>query len=177
MKSTGRIAGIILVALAILICLGSGAWFVTALFSEAAATVGGQVLGFVLVFIFIVLPLAAVGAYLIWHGRQEEAQMSRAQQERTILNMVLTQGKVTLNDISLELNLPRDQVEDLVRDLVGKNLFSGAINWKDGILYSEEASQLKANQKCPNCGAKLELAGKGLIVCPYCGTEIFIHKD
>jgi DNA-directed RNA polymerase subunit RPC12/RpoP len=91
--------------------------------------------------------------------------------------MVLTQGKVRLNDIALELNLPRDQVEDLVRDLVGKNLFSGAINWKEGILYSEEASQLKADQKCPNCGASLELAGKGLIVCPYCGTEIFIHTD
>jgi len=177
MKSTGRIAGIILTTLAVLICLGSGAWFTTALFSEATATLGGQVLGFVLVFIFIVLPLGAVGTYLIWHGRQEEARMSRAQQERAILNMVLTQGKVTLNDIALELNLPRNQVEDLVRDLVGKNLFSGAVNWKDGILYSEEASQLKADQKCPNCGAKLELAGKGLIVCPYCGTEIFIHKD
>ncbi len=176
MKSTGRVVGIILIALALLICLGSAAWFVTALFSEATATVGGQVLGFVLVFIFIVLPLAAVGVYMLWHGRQEEARMTRAQQERTILNMVLTQGKVRLSDIALEMNLPRDQVEDLVRDLVGKNLFSGAVNWKDGILYSEEASQLKANQKCPNCGAQLELAGKGLIVCPYCGTEIFIHN-
>ncbi len=177
MKSTGRIAGIILLAIAILICLGSGAWFAVALATEPTATVGGQVLGFVLVFIFIILPLAAVGIYLLWHGKQEEARMSRAQQERTILNMVLTQGKVRLSDIALELNLPREQVEDLVRDLVGKNLFSGAVNWKDGILYSEEASQLKADQKCPNCGAPLELAGKGLIVCPYCGTEIFIHKD
>ena len=177
MKSTGRIAGMILLALALFICLGSGAWFITALFTETTATVGGQVLGFVLVFIFIVLPLAAVGTYLFWHGRQEERRMSQAQRERAILNMVLTQGKVTLSDVALELNLSRDQVENLVRDLVGKNLFSGAINWQDGILYSEEASQLKADQKCPNCGAKLELAGKGLVICPYCGTEIFIHKD
>ena len=27
---------------------------------------------------------------------------------------------------------------------------------------------------CPNCGGALELAGKGLIRCPYCGAEIFI---
>ncbi len=177
MKSTGRIVGIILIVSAILICLAASAWLGMALFSESTATVGGQTLGFILIFIFIVLPLAAVGGYLIWHGRQEEARMSKAQMERTILNMVLTQGKVRISDIALELNIPREQAEDLVRDLVGKNLFSGAVNWKDGILYSEEASQLKADQKCPNCGAKLELAGKGLVVCPYCGTEIFLHKD
>ena len=177
MKSTGRIAGIILISLALLICLGAGALFGVQLFSESTATLGGQTLGFVLVFIFIVLPLAAVGAYLLWHGRQEEARMSRAQMERTILNMVLTQGKVRLSDIAIELNSPREQVEDLVRDLVGKDLFSGAINWQEGILYSQEASQLKAEQRCPNCGAKLELAGKGLVVCPYCGTEIFLHKN
>ncbi len=177
MKSTGRIAGIILLALALFICLGAGALFGVQLFSESAATLGGQTLGFILVFIFIVLPLAAVGAYLLWHGKQEEARMTRAQMERTILNMVLTQGKVRLSDIAIELNIPREQVEDLVRDLVGKDLFSGAVNWKDGILYSKEAAELKADQRCPNCGAKLELAGKGLVVCPYCGTEIFLHKD
>jgi DNA-directed RNA polymerase subunit RPC12/RpoP/predicted transcriptional regulator len=177
MKSTGRIAGIILIAIAILICLGASAWLGVALFSESSATAGGQTLGFILVFIFIVLPLAAVGGYLVWHGKQEEARMSRAQMERTILNMVLTQGKVKLSDIAIELNLPREQVEDLVRDLVGKDLFSGAVNWKDGILFSEEAAQLKADRRCPNCGAELELAGKGLIVCPYCGTEVFLHKD
>ncbi len=177
MKSTGRIAGIILLVIALLICLAASAWLGVALFSESSATVGGQTLGFILVFVFIVLPLAAVGAYLIWHGKQEEARMSRAQMERTILNMVLTQGKVRISDIALELNIPRDQAEDLVRDLVGKDLFSGAVNWKDGILYSKEASELKADQTCPNCGAKLELAGKGLVVCPYCGTEIFLHKD
>ena len=177
MKSTGRIIGIILVSAALLICVAAGALFGAQLFSESAASVGGQVLGFILVLIFIVLPLAAIGGYLLWHGKQEEARMSRAQMERTILNMVLTQGKVRLSDIAIELNAPRPEVEDMVRDLVGKDLFSGAINWKDGILFSQEASQLKADQRCPNCGAKLELAGRGLVVCPYCGAEVFLHKD
>jgi DNA-directed RNA polymerase subunit RPC12/RpoP len=60
---------------------------------------------------------------------------------------------------------------------VGKDLFSGAVNWKNGVLFSKEASQLKTDQRCPNCGAKLELVGKGLVICPYCGTEVFLHKD
>ena len=37
----------------------------------------------------------------------------------------------------------------MVRDLVGKNLFSGAINWQDGVLYSKQASQMKADREVP----------------------------
>jgi len=88
--------------------------------------------------------------------------------------MVLAQGKVTLSEVALELNMPMDQVEDMVRDLVGKNLFSGAINWEDGVLYSKQASQMKADRKCPNCGGELTLAGKGVIKCPFCGSEVFL---
>ena len=64
-----------------------------------------------------------------------------------------------------------------MRDLVGKNLFSGAINWQDGILYSKQASQMKADHKCPNCGGILELAGKDVIKCPFCGAEVFLLED
>lgn len=173
----GRISGIILLAAAILICLAAGVLFGIQLNTESTATVGGQVLGFVLVFIFLVIPLGAVGGFLLWRGRGEEAQMAKARAQRTILNMVLTQGKVRLDEIALELNKNRDEVEDLVRDLVGKQLFTGAINWQDGILYSKEASQLKADHKCPNCGGELELAGKGMIICPWCGAEVFLHLD
>jgi len=42
------------------------------------------------------------------------------------------------------------------------------------MLYSVEAQKLKDNGTCPKCGGKLELAGKGLIKCPYCGTEVFL---
>jgi DNA-directed RNA polymerase subunit RPC12/RpoP len=52
-------------------------------------------------------------------------------------------------------------------------LFSGYINWDDGVLYSKQASQLKTGT-CPNCGAKLELAGKGVVKCSACGSEVFL---
>jgi DNA-directed RNA polymerase subunit RPC12/RpoP len=28
--------------------------------------------------------------------------------------------------------------------------------------------------KCPNCGGELQIAGKGVIKCPYYGSEIFV---
>lgn len=173
----GRISGIVLLAAAALICVAVAILLGVQLNTESNATVGGQLLGFVLVFIFVVVPLAGVGGFLLWRGRGEEAQMAKARAQRTILNMVLTQGKVRLDEVALELNKNRDEVEDMVRDLVGKQLFTGAINWKEGLLYSKDASQLKADHKCPNCGGELELAGKGMIICPYCGAEVFLHLD
>jgi len=175
--NTGRLAGIILIAISILILVASVAVLGTQLFSEESATAGGQMLGLVLIFIFVVIPLGAVGVYLLVRGQAEEKKMDKARQERKLLNMVLTQGKVSFAEAALELDLTRDQVEDLVRDLVGKQLFTGAVNWNDGVLYSKEASQLKADHLCPNCGGELTLAGKGVIECPYCGSEVFLHLD
>ena len=55
-------------------------------------------------------------------------------------------------------------VADAVAD--GRNL--------QGVLYSKQASQMKADRKCPNCSGELTLAGKGVIKCPFCGSEVFL---
>jgi hypothetical protein len=168
----GKTVGTILLGIALVALLVSSLWLVAAA-SNHETTTTGAVLGFALILIVLVLPLGGGGIYLMSRGRVETDELAEIKKEKTILNMVLTQGKVTLAEAALEVGAPRDKVEEYVRDLVGKGLFSGAINWKDGILYSKEAGALKADQKCPNCGGQVELAGKGIIKCPYCGAEIF----
>ena len=37
------------------------------------------------------------------------------------------------------MNSTQDEVKHMIHDLVGKGLYSGYINWNDGILYSEQA--------------------------------------
>ena len=171
MPGHGRTIGIILIAIAVVVLLASVFW----LLSEPATGVGGgRALGLLLVLLVFVLPLGGGGAYLVVKSRQETAEYTEVAKQKKILNMVLAQGKVTLSEVALELDMPMDQVEDMVRDLVGKNLFSGAINWEDGVLYSRQASQMKADRKCPNCGGELTLAGKGVIKCPFCGSEVFL---
>ena len=123
------------------------------------------------------LVAAVVGGFGVWflmQGRSEASQFADVEKQKKILNMVLAQGKVSLSEVALELGEPRDRVEDMVRDLVGKQLFSGAVNWNDGLLYSKQAAEMKADQKCPNCGGQVELAGKGIIKCPYCGSQVFL---
>lgn len=176
MVGGGRVVGIILVA------VGIGAFLLAGLLLGAQVairetTVTGALLGVIIVFLVLTAPLTGVGVYLYRRGQVESAQFARVRQERTLLNMVLTQGKVSFSEAAIELNIGREEVEAMVRSLVGKNLFSGAVNWQDGILYSQEATSLAADRRCPNCGGELELAGKAIIRCPWCGAEVFLHRD
>lgn len=176
MVGGARVVGLILLIVGI-VAFVLAAVFLFALVATRETTVTGALLGIILTFLVLTAPLTGVGTYLLRRGQVEQAEFARARLERDLLNMVLTQGKVSFSEAAISLNVGREEVESLVRSLVGKNLFSGAVNWKDGILYSEEATSLVANKKCPNCGGELELAGKGVVKCPWCGAEVFLHRD
>ena len=90
------------------------------------------------------------------------------------MNIVLTRGQVSISDLVLELGATTDQVKAWIYDLVGKGLFSGYVNWNDGVLYSRQAGEMRASRKCPNCGGEQAFAGKGVITCPYCGSDLFL---
>jgi len=176
MTGSGKLIGLILIIAGIVVALLAAVYLGSGYASERLS-LPAAVLGFSLAVIVFTLPSVGVGIYLLVKGKREEAQFARVEKERKLLDMVLAQGKVRFSEVALELNISRDEVEDLVRSLVGKNLFSGAINWRDGILYSKEISQFSLDRKCPNCGGQLELVGKGVIKCPWCGAEVFLHKS
>ena len=171
MSNSGKTIGIIMIVVGIAIALVAALFFASG--AASGRTTSAMILGFGLVFIVVVLPLVGVGGFIFVKGRQEAAAFAEVEKEKRVLNMVLTQGQVRVAEVALELNASRDQVKKWIYDLVGKGLFTGYINWDEGILYSKQASELTTN-KCPNCGGQLELAGKGVVSCPYCGTEIFL---
>ena len=169
---SGRLVGIILVIVGILVCLGGSAVSYTSTRNVETNAAGGFVLGVVLS-IFIAVPFVGVGIYLVMRGRAEEAEMADVGRQRKILDMVKTRGQVDITDLVFELKSTSSQVRDDIYKLVGMGLFTGYVNWGDGVLYSREASQLTGN-KCPNCGGEQEFAGKGVITCRYCGTDVFL---
>ncbi len=120
------------------------------------------------------LALLGFGLFFLQRGAAEGRQSQTIAEQRTILDMVKTQGKVSIADLSFATQLNRDQIEQRIRELVGRGLFTGYVDWNSGMLYSVDAAKLHGATTCPNCGGELTLAGKGLVKCPYCGAEIFL---
>ena len=174
MIGSGKTLGIVLMIGAAVLLLAFGVWAIVAL-GSSETTSGGASLGIVLALI-VIAPVFGVGAYLFRKGGQGQKEFAQVQKEKQILNAVLTRGQVTINELVAEMQLPPEEIKQMIQNLVGKQLFSGAVNWDKGILYSVESQKLTGNGKCPNCGGDLKFAGKGLIQCPFCGSQVFLTK-
>jgi hypothetical protein len=141
--------------------------------SSGQLTGGGAVLGAGLAFIPVALLLGA-GVYLFVQGGREAERESTMQKQRRLLDILRSRGQVTVSDMALEMDVSADTVRDMVHQLVGLQVFSGYANWQEGMLYSAEASQLRELDRCKNCGGEIELVGKGIATCRFCGTEYFL---
>jgi DNA-directed RNA polymerase subunit RPC12/RpoP len=172
MTAQGKLIGVVFIIVGLVIVLGAAVCLSPSL-AEGKLYASGFALGVGLAFVFITLPLVVVGVFMIVRGQSESRQMAEVVKEKKLLNMVQSRGKVKISDAALELDAPLDQVKNYLYDLVGKNLFSGYINWQEGVLYAKQASEMRTT-RCPHCGGERELVGKGIVKCPYCGSELFL---
>lgn len=168
----GRLIGIILVIAGFGIAIIAGLFLAVQVSSDELET-GGAVVGAGLAFIPVAL-LLGFGLYMYVKGGEEAEEESVMRKQRELLDILRSRGQVEVHDMALELNVSADTVRELVHQLVGLQVFSGYVNWNDGILYSSDASKLRELKECEKCGAPIELAGKGVLVCRYCGTEYFL---
>lgn len=95
------------------------------------------------------------------------------EKQRQLADVVTAHGQITLAELAAELRAPRDLLREWIYALVRRGGFTGYMNWDEGVIYSAEVHKLAAAGRCPRCGGELALAGKGVIQCEHCGSEIF----
>ena len=112
-----------------------------------------------------------------WHDARRGLVYSdtalRERQDR-LAAIVLARGQIRLDDLERELSAPHDLARTWIYELVRRGEFTGYVNWDERMLYSAEAQRLTAAGRCPHCNGELSLAGKGVIRCRYCSSEIFL---
>lgn len=170
--NSSRLIGIVLTVIGVGVALLAGLWLATQV-GSGGLEAGGAVLGAGLAFIPVALLLGS-GVYLFVRGGAEAKEESLMQKQRQLLDILKSRGEVGVTEMALEMNVSVDAVKDMVHQLVGLQVFSGYVNWQDGKLYSAEASSLRELDRCKNCGGEITLAGKGVVVCRFCGTEYFL---
>ncbi|MFN8373529.1 MAG: hypothetical protein U0694_11730 [Anaerolineae bacterium] len=168
----GRLVGIILTVIGFGVAVIAGLWLAVQV-SSGQLEAGGMVLGAGLAFIPVAL-LVGAGIYLYVRGGAEAKEESTMRQQRQLMDIVKSRGQVSVNDLALEMGISVDTVKNMIHDLVGLQVFSGYINWNEGTLYSSEAAKLRDLKQCKNCGGEIKLVGKGVVACPFCGTEYFL---
>lgn len=170
--NSGRVFGIMAIIIGIGLTALAGLWLATQ-FSAGELESGGLILGAFLAFV-VIAPVFVFGIFMVIRGGQEAERESEMAQQRRLLDIVRSRGQVDVRDLAMEMQASMDEVKAMVHQLVGLQVFSGYINWESGVLYSEQASALRDLDKCRNCGGNIELAGKGIAKCPWCGTEYFL---
>lgn len=169
----GRLIGVILMVVGFGIAVIAGLFLAVQAGSDEGLSGGGVVVGAGLAFIPIAL-FVGFGIFMYVKGGQEAEAESEMEKQRQLLDIVQSRGQVNINNVAIEMNTNIDAVKNMVHQLVGLQVFSGYIDWKDGTLYSSEASNLRELDNCKNCGGEIELVGKGVVACPFCGTEYFL---
>ena len=171
MAGQGRTVALVLIALSLIVVVVVALYLFSGV-AEGRLRPSGFLLGLGLALV-LALPLLGGGILLLFRSRSEVREFAEVEKQQKILNMILTRGRVDIADVGIEMNLTREQVRQQVYDLVGKQLFTGYVNWDEGVLYARDAAEMRTT-KCPNCGGVREIVGKGIVKCPYCGSDLFL---
>jgi hypothetical protein len=175
MVGSGKAIGVILLVIGFAVCAGVSI-FIGSGITSGQVSVPGAILG---IFLFGLLPLllfGGAGAFLFIKGRAESSEMEVIRKKERLLGMIQAQGQVSLGTVMIQMKMSREEVQNAIYELVNLGLFAGYIDWGEQKFISKDASEVASN-KCPNCGGTREVAGKGIVKCPYCGVELYIPQN
>jgi hypothetical protein len=113
-------------------------------------------------------------AYLDLEHRRVYSAAALNEKQRRLLAMVNVQGKAVLDSLATDLNVSRALLRQWIYALAQRGQLHGFVDWAGGTVYSQAVGQVLAQNLCPHCGGKLDVAGKGLIACEFCGVEMFL---
>jgi DNA-directed RNA polymerase subunit RPC12/RpoP len=90
-----------------------------------------------------------------------------------IIHYTTIKGRTTIGDVCDRFKVPTKQFKDFILELWEKGEWSGALDWKNGLILPPKA--LETLPKCPQCGREINKTSnaENFIECGYCGIKIY----
>ena len=83
-------------------------------------------------------------------------------------------GRVEISAFAAGCEVPEVMVREWVYTLVYRRQLTGYVAWSEGLLYSADATALRASSRCPSCAGQLELVAQGVVACQQCDTQTLL---
>lgn len=166
-----RILGVVLTVLGLLGALMIGLLLATGVMA-GQATLESALSTAILAFVPI-MGSVLLGTYLFGRPTPEAEPYQFMAEQRSLLDMLKREGRVSISAAAAELKVTRDEMREIVIQLVSLNVFSGYVNWEQGIIVLTESARLRSSGHCQECEKLLDFSADR-VVCDYCATEYFL---
>lgn len=95
----------------------------------------------------VFVPIAVLmgsGLYLFLKDEPGEpvAETSPVYQQRAMMDILRSQGRISMLDMALELRLSVQEVQDLIHDMQRLGVFDGYVDWESAMIYAQHPGQL-----------------------------------
>lgn len=126
----------------------------------------------VIIFLLIA-PLFGFGIYRYAKSTQEERTSLAEEMEkpRQLLDILKEKGQADIRFLSDELHSNPEEIKAMIADLTALQLFSGIVNWEDGLIAMVDPDLLQLIDICKNCQNPIEIKEATVTICTHCGTE------
>ena len=104
----------------------------------------GNLLGIALVGFMPSALLAGYGAYQYIRVGEEPDIIPDIdiRQQRELVDLIHQRGMISITDASHELGIKEHDVHDAIRQLLELEIFTGDVDWKEGVIYSQKVQKL-----------------------------------
>lgn len=168
--NTGQKQGMFIIALGFILTVIAGV--VLAFLANEILDTTSLMVAASIVFLLIA-PILGFGIYHYAKSSQRESEILADEMEkpRQLLDILKAKGQTDIETLSHDLACSPDEIKAMVDDLTQLELFSGIVNWNEGIIAIVESNVLNLMETCKNCSNPITMKEQGVTICAYCATE------
>lgn len=131
------------------------------------------------IIVFIVSsPLFGYGILTYARSTEDEAYATNDDMEkpRLLLDYLHEHGQSDISILAKELDTTPSNIKQYINELSELSLFSGIIDWDNGLIALAKPSVIEALDICKSCKNPIKIYGN-VTTCQHCGTEYYRLTD